>query len=113
VVIQTRQSRATSGAGTAYPFTFPEHLSSHPVFSGVRATRSLFSCICFVDRCLSFCTFSFDHCVVFNQFGLRMDLFHIMISYNEKRFACFVLYEIMLKKLSLAVIFFHNLEALS
>jgi len=32
-----------------------------------------------------------------------MDLFHIMISYNDKRFACFVLYEIMLKKLSLAI----------
>jgi hypothetical protein len=33
-------------------------------FSGVRVTRSLVSCVCFVDRCLSFCTFSFRHCVV-------------------------------------------------
>jgi hypothetical protein len=32
----------------------PEHLSSHPVFSGVRVTRSLVLCVCFVDRCLSF-----------------------------------------------------------
>ena len=31
-----------------------------PVFSGVRVTRSLVLCICFVDRCfVSFCTFSF------------------------------------------------------
>jgi hypothetical protein len=30
--------------------TLPEHLSSPPVFS--------------VDRCLSFCAFSFGHCVV-------------------------------------------------
>ena len=26
-----------------------------PVFSGVRVTRSLVLCVCFVDRCLSFC----------------------------------------------------------
>ena len=44
--------------------TLPEHLSSHPVFSGVCFTRSLVLCVCFVDRCLSFCLFSFDHCVV-------------------------------------------------
>jgi hypothetical protein len=32
-----------------------EHLSSPPVLSGVRVTRSLVLCVCFVDRCLSFC----------------------------------------------------------
>jgi hypothetical protein len=37
--------------------TIPEHLSSLPVFSGVRVTRSLVLCVCFVDCCLSFCTF--------------------------------------------------------
>ena len=40
--------------------TLPENLSSPPVFSGVRV--SLVLCVCFVDRCLSFCTFG--HCVV-------------------------------------------------
>jgi len=44
--------------------TLPDHLSSPPVFSGVRVTRCLVLCVCFVDRCLSFCTFSFGHCVV-------------------------------------------------
>jgi hypothetical protein len=44
--------------------TLPEHLSLSLVFSGVRVTRSLVLCVCFVDRCLSFCTFSFGHCVV-------------------------------------------------
>jgi hypothetical protein len=44
--------------------TLPEHLSSPPVFSGFRVTRSLVLYICFVDSCLSFCTFSFGHCVV-------------------------------------------------
>jgi hypothetical protein len=39
--------------------TLPEHLSSPPVFSGFRVTRSLVLCVCIVDRCLSFCTFSF------------------------------------------------------
>jgi hypothetical protein len=44
--------------------TRPEHLSSTPVFSGVRVNRSLIFYVFFVDRCLSFCTFSFGHCVV-------------------------------------------------
>jgi hypothetical protein len=44
--------------------TLPEHLSSPPVFSGVRVIRSLVLYVCFVDRCLSFCTLSFDHCVL-------------------------------------------------
>ena len=44
--------------------TLPEHLSSPPVFSGVSVTRSLVLYVCFVDSCLSFCTFSFDHCIV-------------------------------------------------
>ena len=44
--------------------TLPKYLSSPPVFSGVHVTLSLVLCVCFVDRCLSFCTFSFGHCVV-------------------------------------------------
>ena len=35
--------------------TLPEHLS---------VTQFLVLCVCFVDRCLSFCTFSFGHCVI-------------------------------------------------
>ena len=38
--------------------------SSPPVFSGVRVTRYLVLYVVFVDRCLSFCTFSFNHCIV-------------------------------------------------
>ena len=44
--------------------TLPEHLRSPPVFGGVRVTRSLVLSVCFVDRCLSICTFYFGHCVV-------------------------------------------------
>jgi hypothetical protein len=46
-----------------------EHLSSLPVFSGVRVIRSLVLYICFVDHCLSFCSFSFGHCVVCSSKG--------------------------------------------
>ena len=44
--------------------TLPEYLSSPPVFSEVRVTRSLVLCVCFVYGCLYFCTCSFIHCVV-------------------------------------------------
>ena len=37
--------------------TLPEHVSSPTVLSGVRVTRSLILCVCFVDRCLSFVIF--------------------------------------------------------
>ena len=37
--------------------TLPEHLSSPPDCSGVL-------CVCFAARHLSFCSFSFGHCVV-------------------------------------------------
>ena len=41
-----------------------EHGVGMEIFSGVRVTRSLVLYVCFVDSCLSFCAFSFDHCVV-------------------------------------------------
>ena len=47
-------------AGTSYPSGVPEFT---PVFSEVRVTRSLVLCVPFVNRCLFFCTFSFDHYV--------------------------------------------------
>jgi hypothetical protein len=42
------------------------------VFSVFRVTRSLVLCVCFVDRCLSFCSFSFVHCGLFFFFDLRI-----------------------------------------
>ena len=44
--------------------TFPDHLSSSPLLSGVCVIRSLVLYVCFVNRCLSFCSFSFGHCVL-------------------------------------------------
>jgi hypothetical protein len=40
--------------------TLPEHLGTPPFFVGF----VLVLWVCFVDRCLSFCPFSFVHCVV-------------------------------------------------
>jgi hypothetical protein len=59
--------------------TLPEHLSSPPIFSGVHATWSLVLYICFVDRCLSFCTFSFGYCVVCSSsiYGFWLPLWHL------------------------------------
>jgi hypothetical protein len=54
----TRLARRMSLVEQELP-TLPDHLSSLPVFSGVRVTRCLVLCVCFVDRGLSFCTFSF------------------------------------------------------
>jgi hypothetical protein len=52
--------------------TLPEHLSSPLVLSGVRVTRNLVLCVCFVDRCLSFwplcCLFFFDLRILITPF---------------------------------------------
>jgi hypothetical protein len=59
----TRLTRRVSLVEQELP-TRPEHLSSPSVISGVCINRSLIFYVFFVDRCLSFCTFSFGHCVV-------------------------------------------------
>jgi hypothetical protein len=50
-------------------------MSLPPVLSGARVTRSLVLYVCFVDRCLFFCTFSFDHC-----HGGDRKIFEVMTS---------------------------------
>ena len=59
--------------------TLSEHLSSPSVFTGVRVTRSLVLYVCFVDRCLSFCTFYFGHCVVCSSliYGFWLPLWYL------------------------------------
>jgi hypothetical protein len=56
--------RITGGFVEQELLTLHEHMSSTLVCSWVRVTRSLVLYVCFVDRCLYFCSFSFDHCVV-------------------------------------------------
>ena len=54
--------------------TLPDHLSSPPVFIGVRVTRSLVESVCFVDLCLSFWLLFFGHfvCPSINEFWLPL-----------------------------------------
>jgi hypothetical protein len=59
--------------------TLPEHPSSPPVISGVRVIRSFVLCVCFVDRSLYICTFSFGHCVVCSSiYGFWLPPFDIL-----------------------------------
>ena len=61
-----------------------EHLSSPPAFSGVRVTRSLDLSVCLVDRCLSFCPFSFGHCVVSSSiYGFWWSLWYLQTLLKE------------------------------
>jgi hypothetical protein len=60
--------------------TLPEHLNSPPVFSGVRVTQSLVLYVCFVDRCLSFCTFSFGHLCFLLFFDIRFLITPFMVA---------------------------------
>ena len=64
--------------------TFPKHLSSSPVFSEIRVPPSLVLYVCFVDRCLSFCTFSFVHCVVCSSsiYGFWLPLWYLQTLLN-------------------------------
>jgi hypothetical protein len=58
--------------------TLPEHLSSPLGFSGVRFTPSLVLCVCFIDRCLLFCPFSYGHCFVCSPiYGLWLPLWYL------------------------------------
>jgi hypothetical protein len=80
--------------------TLPGHLSSPPVFSGVLVARSLVLYVCFVDRCLTFCTISFGHCIVYSSsiYGFWLPLWHLQTpltsvitsstNYNSLRSLC-------------------------
>ena len=68
-------------------FTLSEHLSSPQDFSGVRVTRSLVLYVCFVDRCLFFCTFCFGQCVVCSslKYGFWLHLWCLQTLLQERR----------------------------
>ena len=56
-----------------------EHLSSPPVFSGVRVTWSFALCVCFVYRCLSIYLFLWPLCCLF-FFDLRIRITSLVSS---------------------------------
>ena len=61
---------------------------SNDWISGVCVTRSLVLYVCFVDRCLSFCTFSFGHCVVCSSsiYGFWLLLWYLQTLLIKKRY---------------------------
>ena len=67
--------------------TLLEHLSSPSVFSGVRVNRSLVLCVCIIDRCLFFCSFSFGHCFVCSSsiYGFWLSLWYLQTLLMLKR----------------------------
>jgi hypothetical protein len=66
--------------------TLAEHLSSPPVFSEVRVTPSLVLYICFVDRCLSFCTCSSGHFVVCSSiYGFWLPLWYLQTLLKDTK----------------------------
>ena len=62
--------------------TFSEHLSSPPDFSGVPFIRSFVLWVCFVNRCLSFFSFSFWPLCCLYFFDLRI-LITPLVSWNS------------------------------
>jgi hypothetical protein len=64
-----------------------EYLSLSPDSSGVHVIQSLVLCLCFVDRFLSFCTFSFGHCVDCSSSiyysGYPFSLFKLFLGIDE------------------------------
>ena len=74
--------------------TIPEHLSSPPVISGAHVTRILVLYVCFVDRCLSFCPFSFGHCVVCSSsiYGFWLLLWYLKTLFIHVSPSFFVLF---------------------
>jgi hypothetical protein len=75
--------------------TLPKNLSSPPVLSWVRATRSLAWCVCFLDRFFSFYTFSFGHCVVCSSSIYR---FWLPLWYLQTLLTLFMIVILTIKK---------------
>ena len=70
-----------SQKSASYLLTLPEYFRSPPVFSGVRVTRYLALCVCFVDRCLFFCTFSLA--IVLSVLLQFSDSEYLLVSSNS------------------------------
>jgi hypothetical protein len=71
------------------------------VFSEVRVIRSLVLCVCFVDRCLPFCPFSFGHCVACPSsiYAFWLPLWYLqtlLLTYNIYQSNIFVIVKVYL-----------------
>ena len=66
--------------------TPPEHLSAPTVL--VKFVLLDVLCVCFIDRCLSFCSFSFGHCVVcrFTDFDYPFGILKLFLNLFKVRY---------------------------
>ena len=69
--------------------TLLKHLSSSPVFSGVRVTQSLVLYVCFADRCLFFCTFFFWPLCCLFFYHIAILITHLVSSNYSKHIIYF------------------------
>jgi hypothetical protein len=62
----------------------------HKLLTSECVTRSLVLCVCFVDRCLSFCTFSFGHYVVCSSsiYWFWLPLWYLQTILNDSVLFC-------------------------
>ena len=76
-----------------------------------RVTWSLVLCVCLVDHCLSFCTFSFGHCLACSSLIYRFWLppFGIfkLFFYHQHQFTTYV-YSLSLRFLCCVYVFYAN-----
>jgi len=72
----------TCGTGTSFHSGIPEFT---PGFSAVRVARCLVLCVCFVDRCLSFCPF-FLLAIV-----LSVILIHCIVCHSDSLYCLSIL----------------------
>ena len=70
--------------------TLPEHLGSPPVLSGVRVTRFLVLCVCFVARCLFFCLFLSLVFAVLRCTNADYGIFKLFLHLYEGQWHCVV-----------------------
>ena len=65
--------------------TLPEHMSSPPVFSGVRVTRSWVLCVCYVDRFFPF--FFWPLCCLLRHTGCDdpFDIFKLFLANRSEK----------------------------
>ena len=69
------------------------YLSFWSTWVHLRVTWSLVLCVCFVDRCLSFCHFSFGYCVVCPSiYGFWLLLWYLRFTDSDYSFGIFKLF---------------------
>ena len=89
--------------------TLPQHLSSPPIFSGVRVTRFLSLYVCLSIVVCPFVFFSLGHCVVCSSsiYGFWLPLWYLQTLLPNKNKICIVVTEVTISLLPSSSVHFH------